>query len=84
MREPRRSRPTNPAGYRLSDPQAQLKVEGPFGRLLHTEKQEGRTLTLDETLRLERARIPVKQYEDFAHFAGEVDLIQSRDLVLVK
>jgi tetratricopeptide (TPR) repeat protein len=75
---------TMPQGYRLSDPQAQLKVEGPFGRLLRTEKQEGRTLTLEETLRVERARIPVKKYEDFAHFAGEVDLIQSRDLVLVK
>jgi hypothetical protein len=75
---------TMPQGLRLADPQAQLKVEGPFGRLLRTEKQEGRTLTVDETLRVERARIPVKQYEDFAHFAGEVDLVQSRDLVLVK
>ncbi|HYO53198.1 DUF3857 domain-containing protein [Archangium sp.] len=75
---------TMPQGYRLADPQAQLKVESPFGRLLRTEKQEGRTLTLEETLRVERARIPVKKYEDFAHFAGEVDLIQSRDLVLVK
>ncbi|HZI09047.1 MAG TPA: DUF3857 domain-containing protein, partial [Myxococcus sp.] len=75
---------TMPEGYRLSDPQAQLKAESPFGRLLRTEKQEGRTLTLDETLRVERGRIPVKKYEDFAHFAGEVDLIQSRDLVLTK
>ncbi|HEX5746588.1 MAG TPA: DUF3857 domain-containing protein [Archangium sp.] len=75
---------TMPQGFKLSDPQAQLKVEGPFGRLLRTEKQEGRALTIDETLRVERARIPVKQYEDFAHFAGEVDLVQSRDLALVK
>ncbi|WNG14580.1 tetratricopeptide repeat protein [Cystobacter fuscus] len=73
-----------PSGYRLADPQAQLKTESPFGRLLRTEKQEGHTLTIDETLRVERGRIAVKQYEDFAHFAGEVDLIQSRDLVLVK
>ncbi|MFY0573010.1 DUF3858 domain-containing protein [Cystobacter fuscus] len=73
-----------PSGYRLADPQAQLKTESPFGRLLRTEKQEGNTLTIDETLRVERGRISVKQYEDFAHFAGEVDLIQSRDLVLVK
>ncbi len=75
---------TMPQGYRLADAQAQLKAESPFGRLQRTEKQEGRTLTLEETLRVERARIPVKKYEDFAHFAGEVDLIQSRDLVLVK
>ncbi|WNG44494.1 DUF3857 domain-containing protein [Archangium minus] len=75
---------TMPQGYRLTDPQPQLKVESPFGRLLRTEKQEGRTLTIEETLRVERGRIPVKKYEDFAHFAGEVDLIQSRDLVLEK
>jgi cellulose synthase operon protein C len=75
---------TMPQGYRLADPQAELKVESPFGRLHRTEKQEGRALTIDETLRVERMRLPVKQYEDFAHFAGEVDLIQSRDLVLVK
>ncbi|ATB31182.1 DUF3857 domain-containing protein [Melittangium boletus] len=73
-----------PQGYKLTDPQAQLKSESPFGRLSRTEKQAGDTLTVDETLRVERGRIPVKQYEDFAHFAGEVDLIQSRDLVLKK
>ncbi|WP_257452600.1 DUF3857 domain-containing protein [Archangium lipolyticum] len=75
---------TMPQGYRLTDPQAQLKVESPFGRLSRTEKQEGRALTIEETLRVERARVPVKKYEDFAHFAGQVDLIQSRDLVLEK
>jgi len=75
---------TMPQGFRLADAQAQLKSESPFGRLQRTEKQEGRTLTVEETLRVERARIPVKKYEDFAHFAGEVDLIQSRDLVLAK
>jgi cellulose synthase operon protein C len=75
---------TMPEGYRLADPQAELKAESPFGRLHRTEKQEGRMLTIEETLRVERMRLPVKQYEDFALFAGEVDLIQSRDLVLVK
>jgi hypothetical protein len=75
---------TMPPGYRLVDPQAELKVESPFGRMVRREKQEGRTLTLEETLRVERARVSVKKYEDFAHFAGEVDLLQSRDLTLVK
>jgi hypothetical protein len=75
---------TMPQGFRLADPQAKLESESPFGRLQRTEKQEGRTLTVDETLRVERARIPVKKYEDFAHFAGQVDLIQSRDLLLTK
>jgi hypothetical protein len=75
---------TMPQGYRLADPQAQLNAESPFGRLRRTEKQEGRTLTVDETLRVERGRIPAQKYEDFAHFAGQVDLIQSRDLVLTK
>jgi hypothetical protein len=30
------------------------------------------------------ARIPADQYERFSSFAGEVDLIQSRDLLLVR
>ncbi|PTL82200.1 DUF3857 domain-containing protein [Vitiosangium sp. GDMCC 1.1324] len=75
---------TMPQGYRLSDPQAQLKVESPFGSMVRTEKQEGRALTIDETVRVNRGRIPPQKYEDFAHFAGEVDLIQSRDLALEK
>lgn len=75
---------TMPQGYRLTDPQAELKATSPFGSLQRTEKQEGRSLAIEETLRVERMRLPVKQYADFARFAGEVDLIQSRDLVLVK
>jgi hypothetical protein len=34
--------------------------------------------------RLEMARIAPRDYEAFSRFAGEVDLVQSRDLVLVK
>ena len=30
------------------------------------------------------ARIPVGQYESFAGFAGQVDLLQTRDLVAIK
>ncbi|SEL88426.1 protein of unknown function [Stigmatella aurantiaca] len=75
---------TLPEGWRLSDPQAALKVESAFGQLTRSEKQEGRVLTITESLRLPRNRIPVKGYEAFSQFAGDVDLLQTRDLVLVK
>ena len=39
---------------------------------------------VEERYRLDMARIPVAQYEAFAGFAGQVDLLQTRDLVAVK
>ncbi len=39
---------------------------------------------VEERYRLDMARIPVKQYEAFAGFAGQVDLLQTRDLVAIK
>ncbi|MBS1150011.1 MAG: hypothetical protein H6Q89_1709, partial [Myxococcaceae bacterium] len=30
------------------------------------------------------ARVPPKDYDEFARFAGEVDLIQGRDLLIEK
>ena len=75
---------TLPQGYRLADPQAELKAESAFGSLVRREKQEGRTLSIEETLRVDRGRIPAQRYKDFARFAGQVDLIQARDLQLVK
>ncbi len=41
-------------------------------------------LNLEEDYRLSMARVPPKAYEEFAHFAGEVDLIQGRDLLVEK
>jgi tetratricopeptide (TPR) repeat protein len=75
---------TLPQGWKLVDPQANLKVDGKFGRYLRSEKQEGRTLTIDETLRLYRNRVTPKAYEEFSQFTGDVDLLQTRDLFVVK
>lgn len=75
---------TLPEGWRLADPQPELKVETPFGRFVRREKQEGRTLTINESLTLHRNRIAPSNYDAFAQFAGDVDLIQTRDLFLVK
>jgi tetratricopeptide (TPR) repeat protein len=73
---------TLPEGLRLQDAQAALKVNSRFGRYVRSEKQEGRVLTIIEGLRLPRARIAPKDYDAFAQWAGDVDLIQTRDLVL--
>lgn len=73
-----------PEGWRLADPQAKLEVKGPFGELVRSERQEGRRLVIEESLRVRQGRIQPEQYEAFAEFAGEVDLLQSRDLTLVR
>ncbi|QSQ20060.1 DUF3858 domain-containing protein [Pyxidicoccus parkwayensis] len=73
-----------PGGWKLSDPQASLNVDSPFGRFTRSEKQEGNTLSINESLRLPRNRVFPKQYEQFSGFTGDVDLIQTRELVLVK
>jgi hypothetical protein len=74
---------TLPEGWRLMDPQPSLKVNNRFGRFVRSEKQEGRVLTIVEGLRLPRTRVMPQDYDTFARFAGDVDLIQTRDLVLV-
>ncbi|WP_224361161.1 tetratricopeptide repeat protein [Hyalangium versicolor] len=74
---------TLPEGWQLQDPQPALKVNTRFGRFVRSEKQEGRVVTFLEGLRLPRNRVYPKDYEAFAQFAGDVDLIQTRDLVLV-
>jgi hypothetical protein len=74
---------TLPEGWRLQDPQASLKVNNRFGRFVRSEKQEGRVLTIIEGLRMPRTRVMPQDYNTFARFAGDVDLIQTRDLVLV-
>ncbi|MCY1044224.1 DUF3858 domain-containing protein [Corallococcus sp. bb12-1] len=75
---------TVPQGWKLSDPQADLKVDSEFGRYTRAEKQDGRTFSIAESLLLPRARITPAQYEKFSAFAGDVDLLQVRELFLVK
>ncbi len=75
---------TLPEGWKLQDPQPSLKVNSRFGRFVRSEKQEGRGVTFLEGLRLPRNRIYPKDYDAFAQFAGDVDLIQTRDLILTQ
>ncbi|RKH12713.1 DUF3858 domain-containing protein [Corallococcus sp. CA047B] len=75
---------TMPQGWKLSDPQAGLKVDSEFGHFTRAEKQDGRTLSIAESILLPRARIAPNQYEKFSAFAGDVDLLQVRELFLVK
>jgi hypothetical protein len=44
----------------------------------------GGKLSIEEVYRLEMARVAPRDYEAFSRFAGELDLVQSRDLALVK
>ena len=73
---------TLPPGWVLEQPLPEAKVEGPFGAFVRSERQVGARMEVTESYRLDMARIPVARYEAFAQFAGEVDLLQSRDLVL--
>lgn len=75
---------TLPQGWKLSDPQARLKVDSEFGHFTREEKQDGRTLSIAESIRLPRARVTPAEYEKFSAFAGDVDLLQVRELFLVK
>jgi hypothetical protein len=73
---------TLPKGYRLNEPLPSTKVVGPFGACLRTEKATDARLEIEEDVRLEMARIAPAQYGAFSQFAAEVDLLQSRDLVV--
>jgi tetratricopeptide (TPR) repeat protein len=73
-----------PPGYLVSQPIPEIKTAGKFGQFVRRERQEKNQLRVEENFRLEMARIPVAQYDEFARFAGEVDLVQARDLVVEK
>jgi predicted Zn-dependent protease len=73
---------TLPEGMKVADLEPELKVNSAFGTFRRTEKQEGRVLTITESLRIPRVRVYPKFYESFASFAADVDLIQGRDLTL--
>jgi hypothetical protein len=73
---------TLPKGYALSSPLGEVKLAGPAGHFVRREKQTGDVLQIEEDYRLEQARVSPKQYDDFARFAGELDLLQQRDLLV--
>jgi cellulose synthase operon protein C len=60
----------------------EIKSNSRFGTLLRREQLAGGILNVDEVYRLNMGRVTPAQYEDFSQFAGEVDLIQSRDFSL--
>jgi hypothetical protein len=73
-----------PPGWVLDAPLPKAQVEGAFGLFTRAEAQSGSHLSVEENYRLDMARIPVARYDAFAQFAGEVDLLQSRDVVLLR
>jgi len=73
-----------PPGYSLSQPLGEAKTQGAYGNFLRKERQEKNQVLIEETYRLDMARIPPAQYDEFTRFAAEVDLIQGRDLVVEK
>jgi tetratricopeptide (TPR) repeat protein len=73
---------TLPKGWSLASPLGEVELEGPAGRFVRREKQSGEVLHIEEDFRLEQARVAPKRYDDFARFAGELDLLQQRDLLI--
>lgn len=71
-----------PEGYALRGEAMVTDEKTKFGNYRRVEKVDGRTLTIDEELSIPMSRVPPPEYESFGGFAGEVDLIQTRDLVL--
>ncbi len=75
---------TVPAGYRLKDLVPEAKTECPWGSYLRREAQQGSVVTIQEEARLVQSRVPVSGYEQFGEFAGATDLLQGKDVLLVK
>jgi hypothetical protein len=62
----------------------EVKLSGPSGEYVRREAQQGAVLKVEEEFRLTQARVPPKEYDAFGQFAGEVDLVQQRDLLFQK
>jgi len=73
-----------PAGFSLSSPLGEARTDSPYGSFVRRERQDGGQVAVEEDYQLNMARIPVDKYDGFARFAGEVDLLQARDLALEK
>jgi hypothetical protein len=75
---------TLPEGMKVDGLTPEIKSGGRYGSFVRKEAQAKNVVTIDEDYRLDMARIPPRQYEEFSQFAGEVDLIQSHDLTVHK
>jgi hypothetical protein len=79
-----KARVTLPPGWRLKDPLGEVTLSGPSGRYQRTERQVGEVLTITEAFRLQQSRVAPKDYQAFGQFAGELDLLQQREVFFEK
>lgn len=75
---------TLPAGWSLVGALGEVKLDGPSGSYVRRETQSGDVVTFHEEFRLTQSRVPTKEYDRFAQFVGELDLVQQRDLLFEK
>ena len=75
---------TLPPGWQLVEPLGSIERQGPSGRYARTERQDKDVLRITEDFRLSQSRIPPNLYDAFAQFAGELDLLQQREVVFEK
>ena len=73
-----------PPGWVLRSPVNEVKLLGPSGEYVRREAQQGDQVQVDEEFRLTQSRIAPQKYDAFVQFAGEVDLVQQRDLLFEK
>lgn len=75
---------TLPEGYTLTGVLPEVKAGCPWGKFERREKLQGRVVSIEESYRIEMARVPPADYERFGQFAGEVDLVQGREMLAEK
>jgi hypothetical protein len=62
----------------------EVKASCPYGQFERHEKLQGRVVSIEESYRIDMARVPPGDYERFGQFAGEVDLVQGREMLAEK
>jgi hypothetical protein len=70
-----------PEGFALTGALPNVKVACPYGKYERHETVQGPQVSIVEKYRVEMARVPPKEYERFGEFAGEVDLVQGREML---
>jgi hypothetical protein len=69
-----------PAGWRAGALPAPVTLEGPFGRLTATFREEGGALLTEARLALSRGRVSAADYPAFRAFLGQVDRVLASPL----
>ncbi|MBL9038086.1 MAG: hypothetical protein JNG84_06200 [Archangium sp.] len=73
-----------PKGWVMTEPMAELRRACMHGTYVRKESQQGDVVRIDEEVRIQQARVSPRDYEAFGQFAGEVDLVQGRDVLIEK